>query len=109
MHPEDAMKKIHDKLMAGHAVVIFPTGEVARSPHVEPFSIDYSKAVEGTDAAVVPFYIQGLWGSNYSYSGSNMYLLDTYLQEVREARPCHIQPRRRAFLRLQADGCRHRV
>ena len=72
-HPEDAMKKIHDKLMAGHAVVIFPTGEVARSPHVEPFSIDYSKAVEGTDAAVVPFYIQGLWGSNYSYSGSNMY------------------------------------
>jgi acyl-[acyl-carrier-protein]-phospholipid O-acyltransferase/long-chain-fatty-acid--[acyl-carrier-protein] ligase len=72
-HPEEAMAKIHEKLAAGHAVVIFPTGEVARSPHVEPFSIDYSKAVEGTDAAVVPFYIQGLWGSNYSYSGSNMY------------------------------------
>ena len=72
-HPEEAMKKIHDRLMEGHAVVIFPTGEVSRSPHVEPFSIDYSKAVEGTDATVVPFYIQGLWGSNYSYSGSNMY------------------------------------
>ena len=72
-HPEEAMAKIHEKLLAGHAVVIFPTGEVSRSPHVEPFSIDYSKAVEGTDAAVVPFYIQGLWGSNYSYSGSNMY------------------------------------
>ena len=72
-HPEEAMKKIHDRLMEGHAVVIFPTGEVSRSPHVEPFSIDYSKAVEGTDAQVVPFYIQGLWGSNYSYSGSNMY------------------------------------
>ena len=72
-HPEDAMQKIHDRLMEGRAVVIFPTGEVSRSPHVEPFSIDYSKAVEGTDAQVVPFYIQGLWGSNYSYSGSNMY------------------------------------
>ena len=60
-HPEEAMAKIHEKLAAGHAVVIFPTGEVSRSPHVEPFSIDYSKAVEGTDAAVVPFYIQGLW------------------------------------------------
>lgn len=72
-HPEEAMKKIHDRLMEGHAVVIFPTGEVSRSPHVEPFSIDYSKAVEGTDATVVPFYIQGLWGSNFSYSGSNMY------------------------------------
>ena len=60
-HPEEAMANIHEKLAAGHAVVIFPTGEVSRSPHVEPLSIDYSKAVEGTDAAVVPFYIQGLW------------------------------------------------
>ncbi len=72
-HPEDAMAKIHDALLAGKAVVIFPTGEVSKSPHVEPFSIDYSKAVEGTEAPVVPFYIQGLWGSNYSYSGSDMY------------------------------------
>jgi acyl-[acyl-carrier-protein]-phospholipid O-acyltransferase/long-chain-fatty-acid--[acyl-carrier-protein] ligase len=29
--------------------------------------------VEGTDAVLLPFYIQGLWGSNYSYSGSDMY------------------------------------
>ena len=72
-HPEDAMEKIRERLLAGHAVVIFPTGEVSRSPHVEPFSIDYSKAVEGTDAVVVPFYTQGLWGSNYSYSSSNMF------------------------------------
>ncbi|SHJ40662.1 acyl-[acyl-carrier-protein]-phospholipid O-acyltransferase / long-chain-fatty-acid--[acyl-carrier-protein] ligase [Fibrobacter sp. UWP2] len=72
-HPEDAMGKIHDALLAGKAVVIFPTGEVSKSPHVEPFIIDYTKAVEGTEAHVLPFYIQGLWGSNYSYSGSNMY------------------------------------
>lgn len=72
-HPEDAMARIHEALLAGKAVVIFPTGEVSKSPHVEPFSIDYSKAVEGTDAPVLPFYIQGLWGSNFSYSGSNMY------------------------------------
>lgn len=72
-HPEDAMERIREQLLAGHAVVIFPTGEVSKSPHVEPFSIDYSKAVEGTDAPVVPFYIQGLWGSNFSYSGSDMY------------------------------------
>lgn len=72
-HPEEAMERIREQLLAGHAVVIFPTGEVSKSPHVEPFSIDYSKAVEGTDAPVVPFYIQGLWGSNFSYSGSDMY------------------------------------
>ncbi|MCF0222845.1 MAG: MFS transporter, partial [Fibrobacter sp.] len=72
-HPANAMEKIHEALLAGKAVVIFPTGEVSKSPHVEPFNIDYSKAVEGTEATIVPFYIQGLWGSNYSYSGSDMY------------------------------------
>ena len=72
-NPKEAMDKIHQALLEGKAVVIFPTGEVSKSPHVEPFTIDYSSAVDETDAVIVPFYIQGLWGSNYSYSGSNMY------------------------------------
>lgn len=72
-HPEIAMEKIHAALLAGKAVVMFPTGEVSKSPHVEPFIIDYSKAIEGTEADIIPFYIQGLWGSNFSYSGSDMY------------------------------------
>ena len=67
------MDKIHEALLAGKAVVIFPTGEVSKSPHVEPFTIDYSSAVDDTHAMIIPFYIQGLWGSNYSYSGSDMY------------------------------------
>ena len=72
-NPKDAMDKIHEALLAGKAVVMFPTGEVSKSPHVEPFNIDYSSAVDDTDAVIVPFYIQGLWGSNFSYSGSDMY------------------------------------
>ena len=72
-NPKIAMDKIHEALLAGKAVVIFPSGEVSKSPHVEPFTIDYSSAVEGTKARVIPFYIQGLWGSNYSYSSSNMF------------------------------------
>ena len=72
-NPKIAMDKIHAALLAGKAVVIFPSGEVSKSPHVEPFTIDYSSAVDGTKAQVIPFYIQGLWGSNYSYSSSNMF------------------------------------
>ena len=72
-HQESAMERIHEALLEGRAVVLFPTGEVSKSPHVEPFALDYSKAIEGTEAQVLPFYIQGLWGSNYSYSGSDMY------------------------------------
>ena len=72
-NPKEAMDKVHEALLAGKAVVMFPTGEVSKSPHVEPFNIDYSSAVDDTDAVIIPFYIQGLWGSNYSYSGSDMY------------------------------------
>lgn len=72
-NPKPAMDRIHEALLAGKAVVIFPTGEVSKSPHVDPFHIDYSSAVDDTEAEIIPFYIQGLWGSNYSYSSSNMY------------------------------------
>lgn len=65
--PKPAMEAIHKALLAGEAVVIFPEGEVSKTPHISRFSIDYSSAIEGTGAQIVPFYIQGLWGSRYSH------------------------------------------
>ncbi|MBO7414426.1 MAG: AMP-binding protein, partial [Fibrobacter sp.] len=64
--PAPAMQRIHDALLKGEAVVIFPEGEVSKKSFTPAFSLDYSKAVEGTNAPIVPFYIQGLWGSRYS-------------------------------------------
>ena len=64
--PSEAMEKIHEALIKGEAVVIFPEGEVSKAPFISKFSLDYSKAIEGTEAQIVPFYIQGLWGSRYS-------------------------------------------
>ena len=66
--PSEAMEKIREALLKGEAVVIFPEGEVSKSPFVSKFSLDYSKAIEGTGAQLVPFYIQGLWGSRYSHA-----------------------------------------
>ena len=67
-NPDEAMGKIHEALLAGEAVVIFPEGEVAKSPHIGPFRLDYSGAVKDTHAVIIPFYIQGLWGSRYGYT-----------------------------------------
>ena len=66
--PEAAMVKIREALLKGEVVVIFPEGEVSKTPFVSKFSLDYSKAIEGTEAQIVPFYIQGLWGSRYSHA-----------------------------------------
>ncbi len=65
--PAPAMWAIRKALQAGEAVVIFPEGEVAKSPNISRFSIDYSTAIKGLDISIVPFYIQGLWGGSYSY------------------------------------------
>ncbi|MCK9182151.1 MAG: MFS transporter [Fibrobacteraceae bacterium] len=66
--PGVAMQMIHGALLNGEAVVLFPEGEVAKSPHIGPFRLDYSSAVKDTQTVIIPFYIQGLWGSRYGYS-----------------------------------------
>ena len=70
--PSEAMEKIHEALLKGEAVVIFPEGEVSKAPFISKFSIDYTKAIEGTEAQIVPFYIQGLWGSRYSNASESV-------------------------------------
>ena len=67
-NPDAAMKTIHEALMNGEAVAVFPEGEVAKSPHIGPFMVDFSSAIKDTNASIIPFYIQGLWGSRYSYT-----------------------------------------
>lgn len=70
--PEPAMEEIRKALLNGEAVVIFPEGEVSKKPFISKFSMDYSKAINGTDAQIVPFYIQGLWGSRYSNASDSV-------------------------------------
>jgi len=70
--PSEAMEKIHEALLKGEAVVIFPEGEVSKAPFISKFSLDYSKAIEGTKAQIVPFYIQGIWGSRYSNASESV-------------------------------------
>ena len=64
----EAMEKIHEALKNGEAVVLFPEGEIAKTPFIGPFRVDYSQAIQDTETVIVPFYIQGLWGSRYAYS-----------------------------------------
>lgn len=66
--PKPAMEQIREALLKGEAVVIFPEGEVSKSPNISKFSLDYTDAIKDTNTQVVPFYIQGLWGSRYSHA-----------------------------------------
>lgn len=71
-HPEPAIEEIKQALLESKVVVIFPEGEVSKSPFISRFSIDYSPALNTTNAPIVPFYIHGVWGGPYSYASESI-------------------------------------
>lgn len=70
-NPSKAMEEAHEALLRGEAVVMFPENALTPTGKVNKFRLDYSKAVEGVEnLKLVPFYIQGLWGSSYSMASA---------------------------------------
>jgi acyl-[acyl-carrier-protein]-phospholipid O-acyltransferase/long-chain-fatty-acid--[acyl-carrier-protein] ligase len=65
-----ALSKVREALAAGDAVALFPEGHLTRNGHLSTFRSGFEKALSGTGAQVVPFYIQGLWGSIYSHASA---------------------------------------
>ena len=51
----------------GELVCIFAEGALTRTGQLQPFQRGLMKIVEGTGAPVVPVYLDGLWGSIFSF------------------------------------------
>lgn len=56
-------------LANGEYVCIFPEGALTRTGHLHPFKRGVERILEGTDAQVVPIYLERLWGSIFSFAG----------------------------------------
>jgi acyl-[acyl-carrier-protein]-phospholipid O-acyltransferase/long-chain-fatty-acid--[acyl-carrier-protein] ligase len=65
-----ALTRVKQALEAGDAVALFPEGHLTLNGHLSSFRSGFEKALAGTGARVVPFYIQGLWGSIYSHAAA---------------------------------------
>ncbi|CAA6828574.1 MAG: Putative 2-acylglycerophosphoethanolamine acyltransferase / acyl-acyl carrier protein synthetase (EC [uncultured Thiotrichaceae bacterium] len=63
-----SLKVITDLLNDGKAVCLFPEGTISRTGQLSEFKKGYEKAIEDTDAVIIPFYLHGLWGSRWSRS-----------------------------------------
>ena len=57
-----ALRSARTQLEAGELVCIFPEGELTREAHVKPFERGVEVLARGTEAPVVPIYLDGLWG-----------------------------------------------
>lgn len=67
----EALDQAAKKLAAGEAVLIFAEGGLTRNGQMRPFGRGIERAVSraGCEVAIVPTYLDNLWGTVPSYSG----------------------------------------
>lgn len=64
----ESLAQINERLQAGQVVCLFPEGAISRNGQLGEFKTGYERTVEGVDGKIVPFYLRGLWGSQFSLS-----------------------------------------
>ncbi|MCG2634527.1 MAG: MFS transporter [Gammaproteobacteria bacterium] len=65
---KDALQTVSQALRNGEVVALFPEGHISHTGHLSVFRSGFETAARGTDAVIVPFYLRGLWGSQFSYA-----------------------------------------
>lgn len=65
-----AIESVKQALNDGEVVALFPEGYLSRNGQLGTFQKGFEKAIEGTNAIIVPFYLRGLWGTVTSYATS---------------------------------------
>ncbi|MEM6690275.1 MAG: AMP-binding protein [Planctomycetota bacterium] len=68
-----AMQTARDGLVAGDVIGIFPEGTLSRTGQLQGFRPGVQKIAKGTDAPIVPMYMEGMWGSLFSFSGGKFF------------------------------------
>ncbi|GAB2601395.1 acyl-[ACP]--phospholipid O-acyltransferase [Nitrincola alkalisediminis] len=70
----NALKTVSDALNKGEVVCLFPEGTISRTGHLGDFRRGYERAcIDVTsDVVILPFYLRGLWGSQFSRSSSHL-------------------------------------
>lgn len=69
-----ALETVAEQLNAGEVVCLFPEGAISRTGQLGEFRSGYQRACEmaNPDVKIVPFYLRGLWGSQFSRSSSKL-------------------------------------
>jgi len=63
----NAIKTARQALADGQLVAIFPEGQITRTGQLQPFKAGMLSILKGTDADMVPVYLDEVWGSIFSF------------------------------------------
>lgn len=85
-----ALKAGREALQAGDVVGIFPEGTLSRTGQLQAFKGGLGKIVKNTDAPIVPMWMEGMWGSIFSFSGGKFFF--KWPTEFRRTLTLYIDP-----------------
>lgn len=74
--PKSIMRAIldaRDGLNQGDVIGLFPEGTLTRTGQLQAFKPGLRKFVQKTDSVVVPVWMEGMWGSIFSFSGGKFF------------------------------------
>ena len=63
------LKRANRAVKEGEVVGIFPEGGISRTGQIQSFRRGVMKIIRGTDAVIVPIYIDQTWGTLFSFGG----------------------------------------
>jgi acyl-[acyl-carrier-protein]-phospholipid O-acyltransferase/long-chain-fatty-acid--[acyl-carrier-protein] ligase len=68
-----SLRTAREALRQGELVGVFPEGGITRTGRIREFQPGIMTILKGTDAPVIPVYIDGLWGSIFSFKGGKFF------------------------------------
>lgn len=63
---KDAFKEAHNRLKSGQIVALYPEGEIATTSEIGVFNRGYELIPNDYDGVIIPFFIDGVFGSFFS-------------------------------------------
>lgn len=67
------VREARQSLEQGYLIGIFPEGGMTRTGQLRGFRPGFLKIAKGGDVPIIPVYIDGIWGSIFSYSGGRYF------------------------------------
>ena len=68
-----SLRMAREALINGELVCVFPEGGITRTGEMQPFQPGLMRIIEGTDLPVIPVYVEGMWGSIFSFEGGRAF------------------------------------
>lgn len=68
-----SLRLARERLMAGEIVCIFAEGSITRTGNLLPFKKGFEAIVRGSAIPIVPFHLDRVWGSIFSFQGGRVF------------------------------------